>query len=232
MNRLTTLACVIVCLLAKPAAAQLPPSEHPRLEMSIGFTGMSRGPGEGAEQGLAAMGLHRSGMTETGLEGFWKIEIGTSDRRSVGVLTTRVRNSSRGHGDVPGAGDVHISTAHVIVTRAVTYSYRPDGWLSFGAGPALHVRRFAINAPKGPHVGVQSKRSLGAVAGVNLKWKREGGTFAHALWQYRYAGSYRSDSAAVPVWTLNRAPEQSVQWPSTRIPFSHRMVGIGFGVEF
>jgi hypothetical protein len=55
---------------------------------------------------------------------------------------------------------------------------------------------------------------------------------SHALWQYRYAGSFRSDSVAIPVGTLNRAPDQAVPWPSTPIPFSHRMLGIGFGIEF
>lgn len=235
MSRLTTLAYFAACLCARTAAAQ-PAPLYPRVELSVGLTGMSRGPGEGSERALAAIGFHEGygtrGMTQTGIDGFWKVEIGTSDRRSLGILTTRTANRTSGAGDVPGRDNVQISTDHVVVTRAISWSYRPNGWISFGAGPALHRRRFAIDAPQGPDVGVRSARALGAIAGVNVKWKREHGTFAHALWQYRYAGSFRSDSVAVPVGALNRAPQQSVQWPSTRIPFSHRMLGIGFGMEF
>ncbi|HUP40693.1 MAG TPA: hypothetical protein VM115_11280 [Vicinamibacterales bacterium] len=236
MTRLMPLLCLAACLLARPAAAQLPPPLTPRAELSVGLTGMSRGPGKGSERALASLGFHEGygsrGMTQTGFDGFWKVEIGMSERRSVSVLTTRTANRTSGVGDVPGLGSVQLSTDHVVVTRAVTWSYRPNGWISFGAGPAVHRRRFAIDAPRGPNVGVRSERALGAVAGVNVKWKREHGTFAHALWQYRYAGSFRSDSVAVPLGSLNRAPEQTVQWPATRIPFSHRMIGIGFGVEF
>lgn len=233
MNRLTTLVCFAVCLSANSVIAQ--PPLHPRVELSVGLTGMSRGPGEGSERALAAIGFHEGcrtdAMTQTGIDGFWKVEIGTSDRGSVGLLTTRTANRTTGVGDVPGHGNVQLSTDHVVVTRAITWSYRPSGWLSFGAGPALHRRRHAIGTPQGPDVGVRSERTLGAVAGVNVKWKRERGTFAHALWQYRYAGSFRSDSVAIPIDPQGRAP-QSVQWPSTPIPFSHRMIGIGVGVEF
>lgn len=235
MSRLMTILCLAACFSANSANAQ-PAPLYPRVELSVGLTGMSRGPGEGSEQALASMGFHEGygsrGMTQTGIDGFWKVEIGLSDRRSLGILTTRTGNRTSGVGDIPGQRNVQISTDHVVVTRAMTWSYRPNGWISFGAGPALHRRRFAIDAPLGPDVGVRSERSLGAVAGVNVKWKREHGTFAHALWQYRYAGSFRSDSVAIPVGALNRAPEQAVPWPSTKIPFSHRMLGIGFGIEF
>jgi hypothetical protein len=233
MTRLSTLACVAVCLLPKSAAAQLsPPPLYPRLEMSVGLTTMSQGPGAGTEQALAAMGFRQdygAGMTQSGIQGFWKIEIGTSDRRTLGILKTRVANRTSGSADIAGQGYAQVSANHIVVTRAVTWSYRPNGWISVGAGPALHVRRLAIRGA-GAAVGVQSKSSLGAVAGVNLKWKRDGGGFAHALWQYRYAGSLTADEVNVPVH--GRLPNQSVTLPSTRIPFSHRMVGIGFGVEF
>jgi hypothetical protein len=235
MSRLTTIACFAACLAPHVARAQ-PAPPNPRVELSVGITGMSRGPGKGSEHAFAALGFHegygRRAMTETGLDGFWKVEIGTSDRRSIGILTTRTANRTSGVGDIPGQRNVPISADHVVVTRAITWSYRPNGWISFGAGPALHRRRFAIDAPLGPDVGVRSDRSLGAVAGVNVKWKREHGTFAHAMWQYRYAGSFRSDGVSIPVGALNRAPDQAVPWPSTRIPFSHRMLGIGFGIEF
>ena len=113
-------------------------------------------------------------MTYSDVEGFWKIEIGTSDRGSIGVLKSRVANRSNGHGVTSGAVNAQINTRQIVVTRAVTWSYRPNGWISVGAGPALHVRRFVMNAP-GLNVGVLSRRSLGAVAGVNVKWKRENG---------------------------------------------------------
>ncbi|MEO5742244.1 MAG: hypothetical protein ABIS29_16785 [Vicinamibacterales bacterium] len=235
MNRLTTILCFAACLFARLAAAQAPP-QHPHVELSVGLTGMSRGPGEGSERALATIGFHEGygtrGMTQTGFDGFWKLEIGTSDRGSLGILTTRTANRTSGVGDVPGQGSVQLSTDHVVVTRAFTWSYRPNGWISFGAGPAIHRRRFAIDAPQGPDVGVRSERSLGAVAGVNVKWKREHGTFAHALWQYRYAGSFQSDNVTIPVNPPGRAQANTVQWPSTRIPFSHRVLGIGFGIEF
>jgi hypothetical protein len=233
MTRLTTLACVAFCLLANSAAAQLPPPpQYPRLEMSVGLTSMSPGPGTGTEDALTAMGLHggyASSMTQSDIQGFWKIEIGTSERRSLGILKTRVANRTSGSAEIPGVGYAQVSAAHTVVTRAVTWSYRPNGWISVGAGPAVHVRRFAIRGT-GPAVGVQSKRSPGAVAGVNLKWKRDGGGFAHALWQYRYAGSLTARDVDVPVY--GRSADQHVKWLSTRIPFSHRMIGIGFGVEF
>jgi hypothetical protein len=235
MNRLTTIACVAACLFANTAAAQLAPPQYPLLELSIGLTGMSRGPGKGSEGALTAMGFHEGygnqGMTHTDLNGFWKVEIGVSERRSVGFLTTRVANRTRGVREAPGTG-TSMAAQHAVITRAVTWSYRPNGWVSFGAGPALHTRRFAIDAPYGPDVAVQSKRGLGAVAGVNVKWKRENGTFAHALWQYRYAGSLGSGDATVPIGLRNGAPLQSVNWPTTRIPFSHRMIGVGIGIEF
>ena len=138
------------------------------------------------------MGLresYRPSMTQSDIQGFWKIEIGTSDRRTLGILKSRVTNRTSGSAEIPGQGNAHVSVNHVVVTR-----------------------------------------SLGAVAGVNLKWKRDGGGFAHALWQYRYGGSLKAEEVNVPVH--GRLPNQSIQWPSTRIPFSHRMIGIGFGVEF
>ena len=234
MNRLTALGCVAVCLLAKSAAAQLPPPQYPILEMSVGIGGMSPGPGARSESALRAIGFHEGygnqGMTHTDLNGFWKIEIGVSERRTLGVLTTRVANRTRGVSEQPNGTSVSMATHQAVVTRAVTWSYRPNGWVSFGAGPALHIRRFAVDAPLGPDVAVQSKRGLGAVAGVNVKWKRESGTFAHALWQYRYAGSLSSESVSVPITA--RSGPQSIQWPSTKISFSHRMIGIGIGVEF
>jgi hypothetical protein len=233
MTRLSTLACLAACLLARPAAAQLPPPpQYPRLEMSVGLTAMSPGPGARSEQALSAMGFRQdygAAMTQSDIQGFWKVEIGTSDRRTLGIFKSRVANRTSGSAEIPGQGYAQVSANHTVVTRAVTWSYRPNGWISVGAGPALHVRRLAIRGA-GNAVGVQSKRSLGAVAGVNLKWRRDGGGFAHALWQYRYAGSLMADNVNVPVH--GRLPNQSVNWPSTRIPFSHRMIGIGFGVEF
>lgn len=202
MTRLTPLVCFAASLLAHPAAAQLPPPpQHPRLEMSVGLTSMSPGPGRGTADALTKMGLHGGyvpSMTQSHIQGFWKVEIGTSERRTLGILKTRVTNRTSGAAEIPGGGHTHVSANHTVVTRAVTWSYRPNGWISVGAGPALHIRRFAIRG-SGPAVGVQSKRSLGAVAGVNLKWKREGGGFAHVLWQYRYAGSLTTDRVDVPV---------------------------------
>jgi hypothetical protein len=234
MNRLTIFVLLFGCLGATSAFGQSPPA-HPVIELSIGVTGMTRGPGRASENALAAMGFHNGypnhAMTQTGLDGFWKLEIGVSERRSLGILTTRVANRTSGIRDIAGVPSTSIGVDHTVVTRAVTWSYRPNGWISVGAGPALHVRRFAIDASSGADVGVQSKRTLGAVAGVNVKWKRENGTFAHALWQYRYAGSLRSDTVTVPVSSGRPAP-QTVQWPSMKIPFSHRMVGIGLGIEF
>jgi hypothetical protein len=233
MTRLTPLVCAAAFLLPRSAAAQLPPPpQYPRLEMSVGLTTMSQGPGAGTEQALTAIGFRQdygARMTQSDIQGFWKIEIGTSDRRTLGIFKSRVANRTSGSADIPGQGYAHVSAHHTVVTRAVTWSYRPNGWISVGAGPAVHLRRLAIRGA-GAAVGVQSKRSLGAVAGVNLKWKRDGGGFAHALWQYRYAGSLTAGEVSVPVH--GRLPNQSVKLPSTRIPFSHRMVGIGFGVEF
>jgi hypothetical protein len=233
MSRLITVMCVAICLFAHPAPAQTPPA-HPLLELSIGLTGMSRGPGKGSEQAAMAMGFHEGfgprGMTTTELDGFWKVEVGVSERRTLGILTTRVANRTDGTG-ITGGGSTAIGVHHSVVTRALTWSYRPNGWISVGAGPALHRRRFAIDAPSGPNVGAQSKRALGAVAGVNMKWKRENGTFAHALWQYRYAGSLSSGTVTIPVGLRNGVP-QTIQWPATRIPFSHRMIGVGIGIEF
>ena len=236
MNRLTAFGCMAFCLVAESAAAQLPPPQYPLLEMSVGIGGMSPGPGARSEAALRSIGFHEGygnqGMTQTDLNGFWKIEIGVSERRTLGVLTTRVANRTRGQRDLPGAGSISLATQQAVVTRAVTWSYRPNGWVSLGAGPALHTRRFSIDAPVGPDVAPQSKRGLGAVAGVNVKWKRENGTFAHALWQYRYAGTLSSDTVSVPVSARAGVPLQKVQWPSTQIPFSHRMLGFGFGIEF
>jgi hypothetical protein len=226
--------CFAACLSANSAFAQYTP-QYPVLELSAGITGMTRGPGKGSERAVMAMGFHEGygnrSMTRTELDGFWKIEIGVAEHRTLGVLTTRVANSTRGVSETPNAGYGSVGVQHSVITRAVTWSYRPNGWISFGAGPALHTRRFAIDAPYGPNVGVQSKRALGAVAGVNVKWKRENGTFAHGLWQYRYAGSLSSDAAAVPIGNRNGVLEH-VQWPATHIPFSHRMIGIGIGIEF
>lgn len=234
MNRLTTFICFAACLIAAPAVAQYAP-QYPMLELSAGITGMTRGPGKGSERAVTAMGFHEGygnrGMTRTELDGFWKIEIGVSEHRTLGILTTRVANTTRGVRDTPSPGFGSVGVQHSVITRALMWSYRPNGWMSFGAGPALHTRRFAIDAPYGPNVGVHSKRTLGAVAGVNMKWKRENGTFAHGLWQYRYAGSLSSDDVAVPIGSRNGAVER-VPWPATRIPFSHRMIGIGIGIEF
>ena len=174
MTRLTLFVCLATCLFTPDAAAQLPtPPQYPRLEMSVGLTAMSPGPAARTEQALYAMGFrepYRPSMTQSDIQGFWKIEIGTSDRRTLGIMKTRVANRTSGSVDLSGQG------------------------------------------------------------GVNLKWKRDGGGFAHALWQYRYAGSLMADEVNVPVH--GRLPNQTIQWPSTRIPFSHRMIGIGFGVEF
>ena len=234
MNRLTTIICIATCLSASSASAQYAP-QYPLLEVSAGITGMTRGPGKGSERAIMAMGFHEGygnrSMTTTELNGFWKIEIGVSEHRTLGMLTTRVANSTRGVREAPSAGFGSIGVQHSVITRAVTWSYRPNGWISFGAGPAVHVRRFAIDTPYGPDVGGQSKRALGAVAGVTMKWKRENGTFAHGLWQYRYAGSLSSDDVAVPMGIRNGVP-QHAQWPATRIAFSHRMIGIGIGIEF
>jgi hypothetical protein len=234
MHRLTTCICFTACLSANPVFPQSAP-QYPVLELSAGITGMTRGPGKGSERAAAAMGFHEShgsrGMTRTELEGFWKVEIGVSEHRSLGFLTTRVANSTRGVREMPNPGFGSIGVQHSVITRAVTWSYRPNGWISLGAGPAVHVRRFAIDAPYGPNVGAQSDRALGAVAGVNVKWKRERGTFAHALWQYRFAGSLSSDNATVPIGIRNGVVDRA-QWPATRIPFSHRMIGIGIGIEF
>ena len=240
MNRLTIARCAAACLLARSAvfadsAKAQPAPALPRLELSVGITGMSRGPAEGSERALTAMGFHEDfgneRMTQTRFDGFWKIEIGVGERRTIGILTTRVGNYTRGVREVPGQGSGSIGTHHSIVTRAITLSYRPNGWISFGAGPALHLRRFAIDAPYGPNVGVQSKRALGAVAGVNVKWKRNNGTFAHGFWQYRYAGSLSSNNVAVPLGLRNGAVDEA-EWPATQIRFSHRMLGVGFGIEF
>ena len=234
MNRLTTIICFTTCLSASSAFAQYAP-QYPLLELSAGITGMTRGPGTGSERAVMAMGFHEGygnrGMTSTELDGFWKIEIGVAEHRTLGILTTRVANSTRGVREIPAPGFGSIGVQHSVVTRAVTWSYRPNGWISFGAGPALHTRRFAIDAPYGPNVGVQSRRGLGAVAGVNVKWKRENGTFAHGLWQHRYAGSLFADDVAIPIASRNGVLERA-QWPATRIPFSHRMIGIGIGIEF
>src|SRR5688572_30747098 len=166
MNRLI-LICVAACLYATSAFAQYIP-QYPVLELSAGITGMTRGPGKGSERAVSAMGFHEGygnrRMTTTDLEGFWKIEIGVSEHRTLGILTTRVANSTRGVRETPNSGSGSVGVQHAVITRAVTWSYRPNGWISFGAGPALHTRRFAIDAPYGPNVGAQSKRALGAVA--------------------------------------------------------------------
>lgn len=234
MTRLTPLLCLAASLLARPAAAQYTQyssstPQYPVLELSVGFTAMSRGPGEGSERAMGALGFQGSSqMTKTLADGFWKIEVGVRPHRTLGILTTRVRNGT--YGSRPEPAD-SMRSHHVVVTRAVTWSYRPNGWLSVGAGPALHKRRFSIESDRG-HVGVQSDWGLGAVAGANVKLKRRNGTFLHAMVQQRYAGSLRSETVPVAFARFRGAPDDHVQWPSTRIPFSHRMIGIGFGVEF
>jgi hypothetical protein len=234
MTRLMPLACAAAFLLPSTVAAQytqypLSSPQYPVLELSVGFTAMSRGPGEGSERAMHAMGFHSSGqMTQTLLDGFWKVEVGVRPHRTLGIMTTRVRNGTyatrREHGD-------SLHSRHVVITRAVTWSYRPNGWLSIGAGPAIHKRRFSIQSPRAP-VGVRSDWGLGAVAGANVKFKRDNGAFLHAMVQHRYAGSLVSESVPVALARSRGTPDDHVQWPSTRIPFSHRMIGIGFGVEF
>ena len=234
MHRLWLLLLAVLFVSETPAAAQFRSgANQPSLELSFGFTTMSRGPGGGSERAMQAIGFHPGSgeqSTRTSLDGFWKIEIGVSRHRSLGIMTTRVRNHTYGVRRDSGR-TASIDTRHTVVTRAVTWSYRPSGWLSVGAGPALHKRRFAIRTD-GPDAGVRSERGLGAVAGINVKFKRDNGAFMHALWQYRYAGSLRSSAVELPLPQARGAAEEYVQWPARSIPFSHRMLGIGFGLEF
>lgn len=235
MRRLLLICCAVLVVGESPAAAQyarVVPAE-PVLELSLGLTTMSRGPGGGSERVMQAFGFHsgwRDQATRSSLDGFWKVEIGVSKHRSLGIMTTRVRNHTWGVRSDQGKS-ASINTRHTVVTRAVTWSYRPNGWLSVGAGPAIHKRRFVIDT-HGPDAGVRSERGLGAVAGINVKFKRDNGAFIHALWQYRYAGSLRSSAIALPLPVPRGAAEEFVQWPASSIPFSHRMLGIGFGLEF
>lgn len=215
MHRSLLLACLVVLGSAGSVSAQYGVPYDPVLEMSMGFTLMSRGPGKGLERTLVAGGFrgdYNGQATHSGVDGFWKVDVRVGQHRSLGIMKTRVHNST---GGVRQAGRNHESLAanHTVVTRAVTWSYRPTGWLSVGAGPAIHHRRFTIRNGGSP-TEIRSERSLGAVAGINVKFKRENGAFMHALWQYRYAGSLRSESI------------------TAKIPFSHRMLGLGVGLEF
>lgn len=146
MNRLTTAACLAACLSAHSAAAQAPPA-FPHVELSVGITGMSRGPGEGSERALAALGFHEGygarGMTQTGFDGFWKVEIGTSARRSLGILTTRTANRTSGVGEVPGAGNVQISTDHM-EARARAHSRTRSGSIGMRVRSGQTARRFRL----------------------------------------------------------------------------------------
>ena len=226
----------LILLSVNPASAQTGTvPQYPRFEVSAGLGVMSRGPGEASERALTSMDFHESyggpSMTRPHLDGLFKMEIGVTRHRSIGFLSTRGVDSTRGVRDVPGKPHESLSVRHVVRTRAIVWSYRPNGWLSVGAGPAIHRRRFTIDPPDHAAVGVRSDRSLGAVAGVNVKTRRRDGLFVHALLQYRYAGSLQSDSVPVPLGSRRVVPRENVTWPSTKIPFSHRLMAMGIGFE-
>jgi len=222
---------------AAPALAQIAyvENEPPHVEISIGAAAIEHGPSVDVEREMRALGLvyprgkFTSPMTEPpnlvpGV--FAQAHVALGAHAMVGALVSGLETTTTGR-------DVHLAVGSVQAhtrTEALVFSYRPNSWFKFGAGPALNHHTIAFVGPSSTF----RDQTLGWVASGEAKFVRRPQRvdrpplYGYVLGQYRHASSLALPATVLP---LNGPPNRFLSWPATSVRSSHWMFGVGVGIE-
>ena len=225
--------------------------ELPHVELSVGMATMAGGSGAGAEQTMRGLQLddwtprfqrRTLPWTQAGIGLFAQAHVAVSPHATVGYLVSLTQHDTHGSRTSESTAVfpvyTHVAAHQEVKSRALVVSLRPNAWIKFGAGPAVHQRLFEIQGPQEPRGSVKD-RTLGWVAGGEVILHRSPASYEHPPYFVKVMGQYRAAgiAASEPIeMTLGRSPTGkdlgNVSWPAADVRFSHWMIGLGFGIEF